>query len=157
MMTALVDVEALIFRPESFVAQMPFAGKKCGVAVCLQRLGESEFLELQLPRVGRWQEARVPPPRLASGGTDIIGHARASGITAGHDARARGAAHGTRGVGVGEFHAGRRAPIAIRRVIKRTAKALEVRPAEVIDQKKNEVERLGFLIRLHQSRAQERQ
>ena len=155
MMAALVDIETLILRPEPFVAQVPFAGEEGGVAIFLERLGEGELLELQLARVGCGQEPGVAPPRLAGGRTDVIRHARARGVTAGHDTRTRGAADGAGGVGAGEFHARSRKPIAIGRVVKRAAKGFQVAPSEIIDEKKYEVERLGFLISLSHSRAQE--
>ena len=104
MMATLVDVKALILRPKAFVAEMPFAGEKRGVAVFLERLGEGEFFKLQLARVRRGQQARVAAPRLSGGGADVIGHARPRGIAAGHDARARGAAHRTCGIGIGKLH-----------------------------------------------------
>ena len=91
------------------------------------------------------------------GRTDVIRHARARGVTAGHDTRTRGAADGAGGVGAGELHARSREPIAIGRVVKRAAKGFQVAPSEIIDEKKYEVERLGFLISLNHSRAQERQ
>ena len=157
MMAALVDIETLILRPEPFVAQVPFAGEEGGVAIFLERLGEGELLELQLARVGCGQEAGVAPPRLAGGRANVIRHARARGVTAGHDARTRGAADRAGGVGAGEFHARSRKPIAIGCVVKGATEGFQVAPPEIIDEKKDKVERLGFLVSLNHSRAQERQ
>ena len=156
-MAALVDVKALILRPKAFVAEMPFAGEKRGVAVFLERLGEGEFFKLQLARVRRGQQARVAAPRLSGSGADVIGHARPRGIAPGHDASTRGAADRAGGVGAGELHARSRKPIAIGCVVKGATEGFQVAPPEIIDEKKDKVERLGFLISLNHSRAQERQ
>ena len=148
MMAALVDIETLILRPEPFVAQVPFTGKEGGVAIFLERLGEGELLELQLARVGCGQEAGVAPPRLAGGRANVIRHARARGVTAGHDTRTSGATDRAGGVGVGEFHARSRKPIAIGRVVKRATEGFQVAPPEIIDEKKDKIRRFVILIGL---------
>ena len=153
-MAALVDVKALILRPEALVAEVPFAGEEGGVTIFLERLSESEFLQLQLACVGCGQQACVASPCPAGGSADVIGHTCAGGITTSHNARARGTAHGARGIGIGKLHPRGRQSVAVRCVVKRTAKGLEIRPAKVIDQKKNKVERLGFLFGEAETRCQ---
>ena len=49
-MAADVDVEALVRWPLSLVAQVPFAGEECLVAVFLERLGNGD-LEISILEV----------------------------------------------------------------------------------------------------------
>ena len=138
----LVDVETLVFRVKTLRPQMPLSREKCGVAPFFECLGECEFAERQPVGIGSRQEpcAAAPFFRLVRPvGRDVIGNARSLRIFSRHDARARGRADRAGGVRLREPHSRRGQSVDIRRVVKRAAKTAEVSPAQIVDEKKDDV------------------
>ena len=140
MVPADVDVKALIRRPVSLLAEMPFAGEESLVAVTLELLGDGHFLVCEVVAVLRVQHGVIGVIALAG---NPVSNVHAHRVTAGHDARARGAANRARGVTLGEPHAAGSKPIDVGCLMKFATVCTNIRPTHIINQEKQEIGLLG--------------
>ena len=131
-----VDVEALLLRLEALAAQVPLAHVRGDVTGGLEAFSKGNFFERELLVNDGPRKALVGPVSAAG---EPIGEVQAGRILAGHNARARGRAHGARRVGVGELHALRRHTVEMRRAVKLAAITAEVALPEVINEEEDEV------------------
>ena len=137
-MAADVDVEALIGGEEPFRPEMPFAGEEGFVARFFEHFGNSDFFQCHLIGVVDMEKARVVGAIVSHAG-EPIRDVHPHGMTAGHDAGAGGRADRGGGVARGETHAGFGQGVDVGRFVKGAAVDPQIRPAEVIDEKEDEI------------------
>ena len=140
MMPSDVDVEALIGRPLPLVAQVPFAGEECLVAVFLERLGNGDLLKRKVATVVGVEQGIRRTVGLAG---DPVGYIDPDRMAAGHDTGACRTADGTGRIAMREAHAAPGQAIDVWRLVIRAAVGPDVRPTHVVHKEEHEVGLLG--------------
>ncbi len=138
MVSADVDVKALVFREEALISQVPLSGEEGRVAGLLQSFGDGDFLESELVLVVRPEQFSI----LGIQSRDPIADVEAGRVLSGHDRGTCGRANGMRSVAVREANAARGQSIDIRRFVEGASVDSDIGIAQIIDEDNNEVGRL---------------
>ena len=118
------------------VSQVPLAGKECLVAVGLKCFSNRHFLKRQIVSVLRMKQSIRLVILLAWNPVRDIHSDR---MTAGQDAGPRGRADRAGGIAIGQPHATGGQLINMGSLVKCTAIATEICPAEIIDEEEDKV------------------
>lgn len=139
MVSALVDVKALIFREETFTTQVPLARKEGSVTPVLKGFGQRRFFKGHALLIGRRQERQglhtlMLGNRLGLGRTEPIRRRHTGGEFPRHDARPRRAAHRARGIGLRKSMSVGGQRIQMGRFVERRPKAAQIGPTQIVRQ-----------------------
>ena len=140
--TAFVDVKTMIFRPRSFFAQMPFAGKKSFVTSLLHGFGQCGVTVLKMVDIVRREQFCGPAciaPIFAGFCANPVGNAMPCREFSGENTGSRGAANLAGGIAIGKQHPFAGNTVDVGRFIILTAHYAAIGVAIIVNQNKKNI------------------
>ena len=146
-----VDVVALLVGVPGSGAEVPFADVAGDVARCVQRFGDSHFVEVQVDVVSRAEQpapsrgdvARLPGAVgrefVQKRFVDVIGQSEPRRIAPRLNRRPGRRTDGAGGVAVGEAHSLPGQPVDVRRLVILAPLARQILPAEIVDEDDDQI------------------